>query len=383
MALRTRPIVLRLAVVLGLIVTGCSATTSTEPAPAGPTSTSPSAEDSASAASTSAQATKAQAALDAALPADGPGCSTAFERDGTVIWTGVRGLADLAAGTPIGPDTIFDIGSVAKQFTAVAVLLQVADGTLSLDDRFTDYVPGFPSWASAITIGQLVHQTSGVPDYIGLLDLQKIDRHDVVTHTMALDAIRGAGAADFAPGEKWEYSNSNYVLLASVVDAVSGSSLAQVLAARVFGPLGLSMVMDTVNPIPGRATPYENVSGVDTRIDEVWEPVGDGGIQSTASDLARWGDNFRTGTVGGPALLAAQTADAVPAFPGRPITYGAGLYINPAGGVGHPGDWLGFVAAFSVSPDRRESLAILCNSWDIDASAVGVSLGDVWYTSGR
>jgi CubicO group peptidase (beta-lactamase class C family) len=323
----------------------------------------------------------AQAVLDAALPAEGPGCSAAFERAGAVVWTGVRGSADLESHAPITPETIFDIGSVAKQFTAVAVLLLVQDGKVALDDPFSKYLDGFPDWATAITVGQLMHQTSGIPDYIPLLDARHLDRHDLVTQDVVVDALRDVPDPHFAAGARWEYSNSNYVLLAEVVKSAGGQGLPELLSDRVFTPAGLAMVMDAVDPIVGRATPYERVAGVDTRIDEMWQTIGDGGVQSTASDLALWGDNFRTGAVGGSSLLAAQTADAVQAFPGKPVKYGAGLYINDSGGVGHPGDWLGFVAAFSVSPDKTEALAVLCNSWDIDPSRIGDDLGDLLYTS--
>ena len=132
---------------------------------------------------------QSQAVLDGAVNADEPGCSAAVGVEGQVVWTGVRGVADLATGTPITTSTVFDIASVSKQFTATAILLLVGAGRLSLDDPLSDHVPGLPDWATTVTVEQLMHQTSGIPDYIGLLQDQGFDYSG---HTTQADALKAA-----------------------------------------------------------------------------------------------------------------------------------------------------------------------------------------------
>lgn len=110
-----------------------------------------------------------QDVLDGAINADEPGCSAAVGVEGKVIWSGVRGIADLASGAKITTDTVFDIASVSKQFTATAILLLVEAGKLTLDDPISQYVPELPDWAQTVTVEQLMHQTSGIPDYVALL----------------------------------------------------------------------------------------------------------------------------------------------------------------------------------------------------------------------
>ena len=322
-------------------------------------------------------AARAQAVLDS-LAADAPGCSAAFGEKGKVVWTGVRGLADVSAGIRITPRTIFDAGSVAKQFTAAAILLLAQRHRLSLTDTLADHLSGFPSWAGTITLDQMIHQVTGIPDYINLFDAKGYWRTDHVTQQMIVDELRAVPALEYIPGDHFEYSNSNYVLLAEIVAKVSGTDFATFLRRRIFDPLGLNMVVDAIHPIPGRAVNYDMDTGVLRANDnERWEPIGDGALQTTPSELVRWADNYRKPRVGGPRLLAAQLNNSVEIFPGGP-RYGAGLFVGGNGQIGHGGDWLGFESSFQVSADRTRSLAVSCNSWAIDINNVAGQLTAIW-----
>ncbi len=320
-----------------------------------------------------------QGVLDAAVKADEPGCSAAIGIDGDVVWTGTRGIADLETGDPITDATIFDIASVSKQFTATAVLLLADDGKLSLDDSLASHVPGLPDWAETVTVEQLIHQTSGIPDYIGLLEDAGYAYTDPTTQQQAVEVLAKVPELQFEPGSVFDYSNSNYLLLAEIVQQVSGQPLPAFLSAAVFTPLDLGMTMEA-KVLPGSALPYEydDGSGEYTMAASAWEQVGDGAIQTTPSQLVRWADNYRTGKVGGPKLLEAQTAGAVETEPGGDDRYGAGIFVLPDGSLNHDGSWSGSVTAFNVSADRSRSVAVSCNTGNQDPQAMADELESLW-----
>ncbi len=319
-----------------------------------------------------------QRVLDGAIEADAPGCSAAVGVKGEVLWTGVRGVADMSASDPITARTVFDIASVSKQFTATALLLLVDGGKLALDDPLSRYVPELPTWAATVTVGQLMHQTSGIPDYVGLLEAQGFQLNDRTTEEEALQALVGVPKLEFEPGSQFEYSNSNYLLLGEIVRRVSREPLPQFLNEQIFQPLGLAMVVDPTGPISGKAVPYEKGSDGYRATTSRWEQVGDGAIQTTPSQLVRWADNYRTGRVGSSELLNAQLSGAVSTESGGADRYGAGIYLLGNGMLDHDGSWGGFVAAFRVSKDRATSVAISCNTDKQDPEALAKNLAKLW-----
>jgi CubicO group peptidase (beta-lactamase class C family) len=319
-----------------------------------------------------------QRVLDDAIEAAAPGCSAAVGVKGQVVWTGVRGVADISTGNPITAHTVFDIASVSKQFTGTALLLLVDGGKLALTDPLSRYVPELPTWATTVTVGQLMHQTSGIPEYVGLLEAQGFELSDRTTEDQALQALVGVPKLEFQPGSRFEYSNSNYLLLGEIVRRVSREPLPQFLTEQIFHPLGLTMVVDPTGPIPGKAVAYEKGSKGYRATTSGWEQVGDGAIQTTPSELVNWADNYRTGRVGGSDLLNAQLSDAVPTEPGGADRYGAGIYLLGNGMLDHDGAWGGFVTAFRVSKDRTTSLAISCNTDKQDPEALADNLVKLW-----
>ncbi len=133
---------------------------------------------------------RSQNVLDDAIDAGAPGCSAAVGVNGKVVWTGVRGVADMSTGSAITTHTVFDIASVSKQFTASALLLLVDAGKLTLDDPLSRHVSELPVWASTVTVGQLMHQTSGIPEYVGLLEAQGFQLSDRTTEELVASIRR-------------------------------------------------------------------------------------------------------------------------------------------------------------------------------------------------
>ena len=322
------------------------------------------------------RAAPSQAVLNGAIAPDAPGCSAAVGVEGAVVWMGARGIADIATGAEITSSTAFDIASVSKQFTATAILLLADRGRLTLDDTLATHVAGLPPWAATVTIEQLMHHTSGIPDYIGLLEDEGYAKSERTTNADALRVLATVTELDFEPGTKFEYSNSNYVLLAEIVERVAGQPFSAFLSAQIFQPLELAMFLDPAGPNPHEAVPYTQADGEYTPVPTAWEQVGDGSIQTAPSQLVRWADEYRTGEVGGRKLLDAQFAGAVETGGGD--RYGAGIYEHPDGTLGHYGAWAGFVTDFKISRDRRTSVAVSCNSEAHDPTALADALARIW-----
>lgn len=337
-----------------------------------------SASPSTTATATADQAARSLEVLDRVIEKNKPGCSAAVGIAGKVVWSGARGVADLGSGTEITTDTAFDIASVSKQFTATAALLLAGAGKLSLDASLAEYVPGLPGWSRTVTITELIHQTSGIPDYVGLLYEAGYQDGDRTTNADALKALAQVRDLEFESGTRWNYSNSNYLLLGAVVEAVSGESLADFLNAEVFTPLGLDMVLDPARPVPTLALSYMKDGGNDAVAPSAWEQTGDGSIQTTPSQLVIWADNYRTGAVGGPELLAAQVDGAVETGSETGERYGAGIFVGTDGTLEHDGSWAGFLTDFAVSADRTHSVAVSCNTDDQDPTAIAGEIAEIW-----
>ncbi|WP_395726600.1 serine hydrolase domain-containing protein [Nakamurella sp.] len=321
------------------------------------------------------------ALLDQALAADAPGCSAAAGVEGAVAWTGARGVADTDAGLPLTTDTRFDTASVGKQFTATAILLLAQDGKLALTDSLARHVPGLPAWAEQVTLQDLMHHTSGLRDVLSLLYGAGFTMDDAVRQPDALAEIAQIEELNFTPGSVFEYSNTNYVLLGEIVRTASGMALPQFLQERVFGPLGLVMSFgrDSVADLPsGHTTTLGQVE----RSGAAWLLDGPGFIVTTPSELVRWADNYRTGEVGGPALLDQVTRDAHPVSSAPDADrYGAGVDVAADGTLVHSGEWAGMLSLFAVSPDRRAAVAITCNRDDIGPALtdLGKALTSIWF----
>ena len=307
---------------------------------------------------------------------DGPGCVAAVGERGVPIWQSVRGLADVEGKVAITPDTAFELASLSKQFTALGILLLQDAGELSTDDAVSTYVDRLPAWGGKVTLLQMMHHTSGIPEYFPLPQVGG-DPTVKVGRAAILSRIAASKRLDFPPGSTWRYSNSNYVLLAEVIEQASGQSYQDFLETQVFKPLGLNMVADDDGPALGQARPYQ-AAGQPFESDE-WRfyAMGATGVRATAGDMIRWADDYRTGTVGGPALLVDQWKEAVDT--GIESTrYGAGMFRFPDGTVRNNGEFGGYRSSFAVSPDREKSVAILCNQARAKTDILLESLGFIW-----
>ncbi|MGZ8805360.1 MAG: serine hydrolase domain-containing protein [Microbacterium sp.] len=308
--------------------------------------------------------------MDDLLHPDEPGCSAAAAIDGSVVWTHHRGLADMAAETPIESSTRFNFGSVSKQFTATAILALAEAGELSLDDRVSDHIDDLPAWAGEVTVRDLMHHTSGLRD-TELLTLRSTSPEEY------LRVLRdGEGHRDDAT--EFGYANTNYVLLAMIAERAGGAPLADWLGENIFAPLDLELTLDLQASAGDIATGYEEAAAPYRVAEDATAAAGPSSIHGTPSELARWGEQYGGSSVPTAAALEAALVDAVPIPNSSGAAYGPGIGITPGQGLTHEGYDAGMTTFFGVHPDRETTLVISCNAPLGVLDDLGGSLIDLW-----
>ena len=304
---------------------------------------------------------------------DSPGCALGVIRDGEFIYRRGYGMANLEYDLPLGPKSVFRIGSTSKQFTAAAIALLAEQGKLSFDDPVRRHFPEFPEWAEGMTVRQLIHHTSGIRDYLQLAFLAgKGDDADYYPDQWVLDLLSRQRGTNFPPGEQHLYSNSGYLLLAHIVRRVSGQSLREYTGEHIFKPLGMHDTHfhdDHNRVVPRRASGYAPSDDGRFRISmTTLDMVGDGGVFTTIDDLLLWDRNFydnRLG-LGGPDLIDTMTAPGSLNNGGK-LNYAFGLSIDDFEGftlVSHSGAFVGYRAEMLRFPQQRLSVSVLCNRAD-------------------
>lgn len=297
-----------------------------------------------------------------------PGCVLGVVRGGILVYAHGYGMARLEENVPLTPESVLEIGSVSKQFTAASIFLLEHQGKLSLDDDVRKYITELYAYDRPVTIRELLHHTSGVRDVISLMSMSGIPFDDFASESDALAMIARQRELNFEPNSRYMYSNSGYVLLSQIVKRVSGMPLAQFAKKNIFVPLGMAhtlIVDDHTLVIPGRSGTYApQRSGGGFEIDmSNWEQTGDGAVDTTVGDLAHWDRNFDHPIVGGKWLIDELETQGV-LNDGKKIDYAAGLVISTYRGlrtVSHGGAWQGFRAQFERFPDQGVTLITLCN----------------------
>lgn len=313
-----------------------------------------------------------------------PGCAVGIIRDGLTVLERAYGMADLEHHVANTPETIFEGGSLSKQFTAAAVVLLALDGELSLDDDVRTYVPEIPDYGQTITLRHLMTHTSGLRDWGSVAAISGWGReersHD---HADVLDILGRQSALNFSPGHEYSYSNSGYNLLAFVTARVSGMPFAEFSRKRIFEPLGLRNTQwrdDYRRIVLRRSTAY-------SATEDGWEinrPIehvhGNGGILTTVGDLGIWNQALGDGRLGGSELVR-MMHDTGTLSDGSAIVYAGGLRVEPYRGVAsvtHTGSTAGYRAFLGRYPDQGLSVAMLCNASNVSTGGIGGRVADVY-----
>jgi CubicO group peptidase (beta-lactamase class C family) len=306
-----------------------------------------------------------------------PGCAVGVAREGAVLLARAWGMADLEFDIPNTPSTIFEAGSVSKQFAAAAILLLAERGRLSLDDDVRRYVPELPDYGTPITIRQLMTHTSGLRDWGSLAGIAGWGRGDRThTHDHVIDILSRQRGLNFTPGSAYSYSNSGYNLMAVIVDRVSGMSFAEFSRRYIFEPLGMHATQwrdDYRRIVRGRSAAYSQRGG-NWSIDRPIEHVhGNGGLLTTVADLLTWNRALAEGRVGGPAFVQTMRTTQL-LTNGERIAYAAGVFIDELDGVAevsHTGSTAGYRAFLAHYPAQQLDVALLCNAGNVNPGRVG------------
>jgi CubicO group peptidase (beta-lactamase class C family) len=313
-----------------------------------------------------------------------PGCAVGVSRHGKNVLEKAYGMAELEHDVPIRPDTIFEAGSVAKQFTAAAILLLAREGKLSLDDQAREYVPELPDYGAPLTIRQMLNHTSGLRDWGSVVAIAGWPRGTRVhNHAHVLDVVSRQRSLNFPSGTRYSYSNTGYNLAAVIVSRVSGQPFAEFTRTRIFTPLGMSRTSwrdDHTRVVKGRAIAYSGGPG-GFSIQMPFENIhGNGGLLTTVGDLLRWTRNFSQPVVGDAALVKElQTPGRF--NDGRPHGYALELFVGTYQGVrevSHSGATAGYRAWLSEYPDRELAVAVLCNVSSGNATQYAHAIADVY-----
>jgi CubicO group peptidase (beta-lactamase class C family) len=328
-----------------------------------------------------------------------PGAAVLVICNGQPVFRRGYGVTDLRSLHPIDAQTNFRLASFTKQFTAASIMLLVRDGKLHYDDHLTDIFPEFPAYGKSITVRNLLNHTSGLPDYEDILMKQypntPEEKIPQILDAGVLKLLEQQTSGNFAPGSKWEYSNSGYAVLAMIVEKVSGKSFGQFLQERIFTPLKMTHTLayeKGKNEVPHRAYGHSKIDGVWQETDQspTSAVLGDGGIYSSLDDLARWDRALREHTLLSeeemrPALTPVQPRDGPPKFPeGKPVSYGFGWFLDPYQShkrMSHDGNTIGFRTTIQRFPSEQLTVIVLANRADLDPQALALKVVDLYFAT--
>ena len=293
-------------------------------------------------------------------------------------------MADLEHDVKNVPDTIFEAGSVSKQFTAAAVLLLAKEGKLSLDDPVRKYLPEVPAYGMPLTIRHMLNHSSGLRDWGSVAAIGGWPRTTrAYTHAHVLDIVSRQRAVNFTPGTRYSYSNTGYNLSAILVARVSGMPFAEFSQKRLFEPLGMTRTSwrdDYRRVVKGRAIAYGDESGRFETVMPFENVHGNGGLLTTVGDLLKWNANFVSHIVGD-AAFAREQETAGRFNDGRVHGYALGLMVGTRNGlreIAHSGSTAGYRAHLTRFPDQNVSVAVLCNVTTGAATQYAEAVADLY-----
>ncbi len=308
---------------------------------------------------------------------DAPGLALLIGEKGKVVYRGGFGLADQPNRIPVTPEHSFLIGSVTKQFTGMAVMMLKERGLLSYDEPLARFFPSFPASIQAVTIRHLLTHTGGIKEY--LVDsfwAQPDSVRAAMTQEQLLKLIRGYGDLDFAPGTRWSYSNSGYVLLGAIIEQLSGQTFPDFITGMILKPLGMHRTTAPVSPeqpVGNRALGYRREPGgriIATPYDMVTIGWADGNLVSTVDDLFIWHKALNTEKLVRRVTLAEAFRPYI-LTDGRSTNYGFGWISNCRRGLKeswHSGGTDGYISRFARFVEQDIAIIMLTNcqgpAWD-------------------
>jgi len=304
-----------------------------------------------------------------------PGVLIGVASRGHLVHVKSYGMANVELGVPVSDSTVFEIGSISKQFVATAIMLLVEEGRVGLDVGIHEYLYDLPSEWLGVTVRQLLTHTSGIPDYE---EIQTYEAYRFRFTPEQIIRVAHSRPMDFEPGTGWYYSNTGYFLLSLIVERVEGRPLGQVLRSRIFEPLGMNQtrLADPEDIIPHRASGYwvdrMGIELLNRDATQTSSTLGAGGIASSVHDMAKWDEALY-----GDRILSEESKSAMwtpTVLPNGDSTgYGFGWSVGEYRGhrsVGHGGQVAGFVADFRRLPDQELAIIVFANRYRVSSGRI-------------
>ena len=317
-----------------------------------------------------------------------PGGVVGIFMDGRIIYSKGYGVANLDYDIPITPQSVLRIGSISKQFVAMCIAILAEQGKLSFDDDIRTYLPEMPDYGNQITIRHLLHHTSGIREYLALVNLIGKPEGSVFGYTTRelVELLSRQQKLNFEPGSQFSYTNSGYFLLAEIVTRVSGMKASAFAQENIFEPLGMTQTRFYDDPnaiIRNQAFGYSPKRDGGYRLDILRSDViGDLGVITTVEDFLHWDNNFYENKLG------AQTKDLITMMftrgrtsNGEELSYALGLEFDSYRGLktmGHGGSAVGYVAEFLQFPEQRFSVVILSNLSSFRPGRIARQVADLY-----
>lgn len=305
-----------------------------------------------------------------------PGLTVGVVKDGRIVKAQGYGLANVEHQVPAKRETVYQTGSVGKQFTAMAVMLLVEEGKLQLDDPVGRHLKAAPPAWKDVTVRHLLTHTSGIRDATATLDLRRDYTEDELLKKLA------AAPLDFEPGTKWRYSNSAYEVLGILISKVAGQFYGDFLKDRVFKPLGMTTarIISEADIVPNRAAGYQFVKGRlqnQEWVSPTFNTTADGALYVTVDDMIKWDAALTAGK-----LLKKESYDAmwtpVKTKDGKAHEYGFGWALGERHGhkrIHHGGAWQGFTTYIDRYPDDKLTVIVLANLAPLRSRPVVIAEG--------
>jgi CubicO group peptidase (beta-lactamase class C family) len=315
-----------------------------------------------------------------------PGCAVGVAEHGIIALRAGYGMADLERGVPVTPDTVFESGSVAKQFTAMALLLLAKQGAISLDDPMRKYLPELPDYGPRVTIRHVLSHVSGLREWRLVAAFSGTPEGTYILDNNDLLRIAAKQRAlNFDPGTAYSYTNTGFNISTILIERAlgKGKTFAQFTHDAIFEPLQMTHTRwrdDFRAVVPNRALAYSGRAGEWMQATPVENIIGAGGLLSTVGDWLLWNENFTHAKVGGPDIVNLQQTPAV-LTGGKTIAYAAGLMIGTFDGlreVSHSGSTGGYRTWLGRYPEKEVSVAVMCNSAQANPTRLGRETARFW-----
>jgi CubicO group peptidase (beta-lactamase class C family) len=314
---------------------------------------------------------------------DSPGFAIGLVKEGRLVYSRGYGMASLEHNVRITPATLFDVGSTSKQFVACCSAILEKRGKLSVEDDVRKYIPELPDYGVTVRIRHLISHTSGIRDYLALMELAGMRYENEYPDAEIMELVFRQKKLNFRPGDEFLYSNSGYLLLGEIIKRVSGQTLREFAERNIFSPLGMRDTRfhdDFAEVVKNKATGY-SISKDKVRLDiSLFDVVGDGGINTTVEDLARWDGNFCRNTLEGGAELVKRITEPWKLNNGKRLDYAWGLFVTEYRGqklISHGGAWVGYRADLIRFPEKDFSVICLANFSQAKPTPIAKQIADI------